>query len=325
MGRSFQRLGFTLLLLALPMSPSSAAGVFNSDTVPPPVVAKPKPRPATPVETPPPPVPAGPATSATAPGTEFRDCPDCPEMVVVPAGRFLMGSPASEAGRHNDESPQHMVTIGQPFAISKFEVTFAEWDACVAAGGCNSYRPDDNGWGRGDRPVINVSWEDAQAYVAWLGKKSGKPYRLPSESEWEYVARAGTTTSRYWGESERVACSYANVADWSGKRQYSTWTEFAECDDGAIQTSPVGHYRPNSFGIYDPIGNVWEWTADCPHVSYAGAPSDGSPWPGGDCSKRVVRGGAWNYEPSHARAAERFRYFADLRTESIGFRLARTL
>ena len=153
------------------------------------------------------------AAQRTRPGRIFRDCDNCPQMVVVPAGNYMMGSPASEEGRDEDEGPRHRVTIGYPLAVGVHEVTFAEWDACEAAGGCGGYRPDDEGWGRGSRPVINVSWEDAREYVRWLSRETGEAYRLPSESEWEYVARAGTTTARHWGESESGQCGYGNGAD----------------------------------------------------------------------------------------------------------------
>ncbi len=242
-------------------------------------------------------------------GTVFRDAADLPEMVVIPAGRFLMGSPQGEAGRSGAEGPQHEVTIARPFAVGRYAVTFDQWDACVAAGGCKQ-KPGDKGWGRGRRPVINVSWEDAQAYVAWLMKKTGKGYRLLSEAEWEYAARAGGTTAYPWGQEPGT--NRANFNDsgsqWSGK-----------------QTAPVGSFAPNAFGLYDMIGNVWEWTQDCWNESYAGAPADGSPWLKGECGRRVVRGGSWNYTPVIARAAFRNWVVPGSRNYYQGFRLARTL
>ena len=203
-------------------------------------------------------LPAAPPAAAAGgagrrPGERFSDCAACPEMVVVAAGSFMMGSPETEEGRWSDEGPQHRVTIGSPFAVGVYEVTFAEWDACVGAGGCGGYRPDDRGWGRGSRPVMNVSWEDAQQYVRWLSRETGESYRLLSEAEWEYVARAGTQTARYWGNDESRQCSYANGDD-----------DDVECSDGfESSTAPVGSFRANAWGLYDVLGNVFEWTEDC--------------------------------------------------------------
>ena len=202
--------------------------------------------------------PGGEASAATE-GDVFRDCDVCPEMVVVPAGEFMMGSPPSEEGRGDDEGPVHRVTISEPFAVGVYEVTFEEWDACVSGGGCGGYRPE--GWGRSSRPVINVSWDDAQAYVAWLSGKTGEAYRLLSESEWEYAARAGTTTRYHWGDD--VGRNRANCVD-----DY--------CGDSWEFTAPVGSFGANGFGLHDILGNVREWVEDCWNGSYAGAPSDGS-------------------------------------------------
>ncbi|MBM3540084.1 MAG: formylglycine-generating enzyme family protein, partial [Alphaproteobacteria bacterium] len=208
----------------------------------------------------------------SGPGSSFRDCAECPEMVVVPAGSFTMGSPAGEAGRDADEGPQRVVTIARAFAVGKFEVTFDQWDACTAGGGCDRYRPGDVGWGRGSRPVINVSWTDAKAYVEWLGRKAGKSYRLLSEAEWEYAARAGTTTAWSCGSSE----SCLAAAGW-------------HYGNSGGRTQAVGTKSANAFGLHDMHGNVWEWVEDCWHDSYAGAPSDGSAWTtGGDCGRRVL-------------------------------------
>jgi formylglycine-generating enzyme required for sulfatase activity len=239
-------------------------------------------------------------------------------MVTIPAGRFAMGSPATEPGHYMERGEQHAVTIPRAFAVGKYEVTFAEWDACVADGGCGGYRPGDNGWGRGNRPVINVSWNDAKSYVMWLSGKTGKLYRLLSESEWEYAARAGTTTPYYWGE--RASHELANY----GKD---------ECCDGLAQgadqwvnTSPVGSFPPNGFGLYDMAGNVEEWCEDNWHAAYAGnPPSDGSVWAGGDNTFRVVRGGSWYRDPLYLRSAGRGNYRPDDRGLVIGFRVARTL
>ena len=264
--------------------------------------------------------------SAPRPGETFRDCPECPEMVVVPAGRFTMGSPPSEEGRRSSESPQHQVTIPAPLAVGRYEVTFAEWDACVAAGGCGGYRPGDEGWGRGRRPVMNVSWDDAQSYVHWLSRRTGQRYRLLSESEWEYAVRAGTTTARYWGESPSDACGYANLHDTTSKRVNGyDWPPHA-CNDGVAKVAPVGSYRANAFGLHDMLGNVWEWVEDRPYRDYTGAPSDGSAsTSGGDCSWRVLRGGSWSSGLAFARSAFRYGNVTGRRGSGIGFRVARSL
>ena len=241
-------------------------------------------------------------TYSLRPGEVFRDCADCPEMVVVPSGSFMMGSPESEEGRDKDEGPRYCVRIPAPFAVGRFEVTFSEWDACVSDGGCGGYRPKDRDWGRDRRPVIYVSWNDAKRYVSWLSKKTGRGYRLLSEAEWEYVARAGTTTRYHWGDdyrSDRVAVG--------GK------------------TEAVGRYTSNRFGLHDVHGNVWEWVEDCWNGSYAGAPAHGRPWVMGDCDTRMVRGGSWQDKPSALRAATRGSDKVELRIETAGFRVARTL
>jgi formylglycine-generating enzyme required for sulfatase activity len=195
-------------------------------------------------------------------GDVFKECADCPEMVVLPAGEFLMGSPANEEGRDADESPLHIVVVARPFAVARFELTFDEWDACVTLGGC-TYSPSDQGWGRGTRPVINVSWNDAQQYVAWLSARTGRPYRLLSEAEWEYAARSGSDKPYPWGGE--IGNAHANCAGCG-----SQWD--------ASQTAPAGSFAPNAFGLYDMHGNVSEWVQDCAHASYSEAPGDGSAW-----------------------------------------------
>ena len=246
-------------------------------------------------------------------GHRFRDCPECPEMVVVPAGSYKMGSPSSEAGRDDDEGPVHQVTIVKPFAVGIYEVTFDEWDACVVAGGCK-YR-DDNGWGRGNRPVIHISWDKTQEYVGWLSRMTGKTYRLLSEAEWEYVARAGSTTAYPWGDG--IDTKKANC-DGCG----SQWDEQS--------TAPVGSFKPNAFGVFDTAGNVWEWVEDCYNDSYEGAPDNGNAWTSENCWFRVLRGGCWANSPKVIRSAYRLR-FINTGWGGIGgnfgtgFRVARTL
>ena len=247
---------------------------------------------------------------------EFRDCNECPEMVVVPSGSFAMGSPSSEPGRHANEGPRHVVTIQEPFAVGKYEVTFLEWDACVAAGGCNGYRPDDEGFGRGRHPVISVNWKDAKSYAKWLSRKTGKQYRLLSEAEWEYVARAGTTGPFHFGLT--ISTDQAN---------YRTRTYGSDRKEVyRRKTVPVGSFPPNRFGLHDVHGNVWEWVQDCWHDNYRGAPADGSAWTrGGDCAALVLRGGSWDYYPKYLRAGNRNRGAAGDRFINNGFRVARSL
>jgi formylglycine-generating enzyme required for sulfatase activity len=244
---------------------------------------------------------------------QFQECTRCPDMVVVPAGSFTMGSPSTETVADTDEFPQHPVTIAAPFAVSKFEVTFENWDTCYELGGCR-IRPDDYGWGRGDRPVIGVDWSDAQQYVAWLSKQTGKTYRLLSEAEWEYAARAGTTTAYSWGDDVKPdGKTMANCFDCG-----SAW------DDK--ETAPVGSFAPNAFGLNDMLGNVWEWVEDCYHDSYDDAPKDGSAWTNGDCKEHVSRGGSWGDLPQVLlRTAFRLRTPPVNRYEGLGFRVGRTL
>jgi formylglycine-generating enzyme required for sulfatase activity len=244
--------------------------------------------------------------------TEFRDCSDCPQMVVIPAGEFTMGSPPSERGAE----AQHRVIITAPFAVSKFEITFEEWDACLKEGGCGGYRPGDEGWGRGDLPVINISWHDAQAYANWLSHKTGKPYRLLSESEWEYAARAGTTAPFSYGNSVSPGqANYDGSGDGSGPS-----------DENRQRTMPVGSFPANGFGLHDMHGNVSEWVEDCWQDDYAaGTPTDGSAWLEGNCNGRVVRGGSWEDSQVELRSAARTGGNKEDRFYTDGIRIARSL
>jgi formylglycine-generating enzyme required for sulfatase activity len=257
-----------------------------------------------------------PAEQALAPQASFRECaPEqgkdyCPQMVVVPAGSFMMGSSTTEQGHEKVEEPQHTVTIAKPFAVSKYQLTFDEWDTCVSYGDCPQ-GASDSGLGRGQQPVINVTWDDAQRYVAWLSKMTGKTYRLLSEAEYEYATRAGTTTAYPWGDE--IGNNNANCNGCGSK-----W-------DGR-QTAPVGSFASNQFGLYDMVGNVFEWIEDCVHGNYNGAPTDGSAWiEGGNCKSRILRGGSWGDAPDGLRSAFRFGYSSVLRDHYFGFRVARTL
>ncbi len=266
--------------------------------------------------------------AASAEGFPFagpgnRDCPGCPELVIVPAGDFQMGSPGTEQGRDPHESPLRAVTFAAPFAIGKYEVTFDEWEACVAADACAAV--SDDGWGRGRRPVIDVNYQMAVGYARWLSTKTGKSYRLPSEAEWEYAARAGSTTPWFWGDDPQQACRYANVGDASVRPEHPDWP-LHDCNDGFAKTAPVGTFAPNRFGLHDTAGNVWEWVEDCYNPSYEGGPVDGSAWLAGDCARRVDRGGGWYNKPSTVRSA--FRYAGDdatRRNNTLGFRVVREL
>ena len=277
-------------------------------------------------------------------GRRFRDCAGCPELVVVREGTYMMGSPSSEEGRGDDEGPVHRVRIGRPFAVGVKEVTRGEFARFVSAK--KGHSMGDSCWewhgewkehsGRSwrkpgfrqtdEHPVVCVSWNDAKAYVEWLSDKTGKAYRLLSEAEWEYVARGGTGTARYWGEGEAGQCGNANGGDEALKRQDSGWKwKIASCDDGNARTSPVGRYEANGFGLHDVLGNVREWVEDCWNDSYDGAPTDGSAWESGDCSRRVVRGGSWVNSPRNLRSADRYWNAAGYRYSIFGFRVARTL
>jgi formylglycine-generating enzyme required for sulfatase activity len=239
----------------------------------------------------------------------FRECAkDCPKMIVIPPGEFMMGSPDEEPGRAKNEGPRHKVTIAREFAVSVFDVTFDEWDACVSVGGCREV--GDSGFGRGTRPATNVTWDDAQAYVAWLSRMTGGAYRLPTEAEWEYIARAGTTTTYYWGNE-------------LGKGNANCIVCGTEWDNS--KTSPVGSFKPNPFALYDVTGNAWQWLQDCFHRNYEEAPTDGSAWTSGDCNLRADRGGSWISNASNLRIAFRGSYPAGSRNYSLGIRVARTL
>ncbi len=251
-------------------------------------------------------------------GQKFRDCPECPEMVIAPSGAFTMGSPENEPERSASEGPQHKVSIAQPFAVGRYAVTFEEWDACAAGNGCGGYRPRDEGWGRGNRPVINVNLDDAKAYVAWLSKKTGQRYRLLSEAEFEYVVRAATTTPFWWGSSMTP-----EQANFDGNHIYA-----GGGSKGVYRaaTVPVNYFEPNPWGLYQVHGNVWNWVEDCWRDNYEGAPANGSAWTIAECKQRVLRGGSWQSDPSLLRAARRL--LVNLpkgRSSDYGFRVARTL
>jgi formylglycine-generating enzyme required for sulfatase activity len=233
-------------------------------------------------------------------------------MAVIPSGRFLMGSKS-----YDREQPLHPVKFDKAIAVGRFEITFDGWNACVSGGGCvHNAAPSDEGWGRGRRPVINVSWDDAKDYVVWLSRRTGKTYRLLTEAEWEYAARAGSTTTYSWGD--RIDCSKASYDGGRGSDCAARTGWFA-----LRGTQLVGTYSANRWGLHDMLGNAWEWCEDNWHPDYRGAPADGSAWHGGDASMRILRGGAWNYSPSGLRSADRNWFPPNGATSFIGFRVAR--
>jgi formylglycine-generating enzyme required for sulfatase activity len=242
-----------------------------------------------------------------------------PEMVLIPAGSFMMGSALEEPGRFRGER-QHVVQISKAFAISKYEITFEAYDKFVEATG--RQKPDDKGWGRGRRPVINIDWNDAVAYSEWLSAQTGQRYRLPTEAEWEYAARAGTQTSRYWGNDPDKGCDYANGADLTGKSKFSGWNAM-NCQDGYVYTAPVGSYKPNPFGLYDMLGNVLEWTCSAYDENYDGGEQRCE---NKEHTRHVVgRGGSWSDEPRGMRSADRYKATPEVRDYFLGFRIIRQL
>lgn len=284
---------------------------------------------------------AAPRRLALAAGQSFRDCDYCPAMIVLPPGRFMIGSPPTETGRGTDENPQKLVVIAYTLAVGKYPVTRGQFAAFVAETG-RKLGPCEHWDGKAfeternvywndafdqtdNHPVVCVNWDDSQGYVQWLSRKTKRRYRLLSEAEWEYSARAGTTTPWYWGDNEGDQCRYANGADLSARAQGVTAPRFVSCDDKYPNTSPAGSFRPNKFGLYDMGGNVGEWVEDCYHNSYRGAPRDGSSVR--TCiprfqNGRVMRGGGWNAIPDWVRSASRDIEVPSLRADSFGFRVS---
>jgi formylglycine-generating enzyme required for sulfatase activity len=280
---------------------------------------------------------------ALKPKDSFRECDKRPEVVVVPAGSFGMGSPPNEAGRYDSEGPLHQVTLSRQFGIGKVAVTADEFAAfvaetgheplfgCYTLGGGKVVMGSGLSWRSpgfaqsGSQPAVCVSWSDAKLYVVWLSGKTGKAYRLPTEAEWEYTARAGTTTRYFFGDSEKDFCRYGNGFDLVAKGNLNgteSWP-VAPCNDGYVFTAPVGSFLPN--GLYDMLGNAMQWTEDCLHDSYRGAPSDGSAWTSGDCNRRIFRGSGWASGPRDLRSAWRFGIPLSDRGDAVGFRVVRAL
>jgi formylglycine-generating enzyme required for sulfatase activity/serine/threonine protein kinase len=262
------------------------------------------------------------AVGQMAPLSSFQDCPRCPAMVALTAGSYSMGSPPGAAAAAAWEGPAHTISFVRPFGIGKFEVTAAEWQACVQAQAC-APAPAAAGTGDADKlPAVNVNWSDAQTYLNWLSKTSGRRYRLPTEAEWEYAIRAGTTTARFWGESRTGQCDYANGADLSAIKLDSNLRAGDQpCDDRHATLAAAGRFKPNAYGLHDLAGNVWEWTQDCWVDSYKAAPADGGAVDLPNCSKRVIRGGSWRTKPESLRSANRGLSPATFRGDDLGFRV----
>lgn len=282
-------------------------------------------------------------------GRKFRDCGQCPEMIVIPSGRFTIGSPPDEPGRREDEGPQREIHIDRQFAVSRHEVTRRQYGAFLrdtnhkVSGQCVTDRRKPGHWAADeqtnvhdpgfaqteDHPAACVSWNDAVAYVAWLNAKTGGGYRLLTEAEWEYVARAGSTTAYPWGRDIADGCAHMNgfdkvIMEKKGNLYKGEAVPFAACSDGFLNTAPVGSFKPNKFGVYDMIGNLGEWVEDCSTDSYGARRADGTASQP-DCSKRMVRGGSWGTQPRQLRSAERIRYKPSDVDDSIGIRVAKSL
>lgn len=282
------------------------------------------------------------STSVPVPGQGevFRDCPTCPLMKALPPGRFAQGAAPGQADAMPIEQPQHPVRIAYPLGVGVYEITVGEYKEFAEAtqhrsAGCQIY---DGSWQASSElnwnnvgytqtaahPVVCVSWRDAHEYAGWLSRKTGQRYRLPSESEWEYAARAGSPLPRPWNTNVEGACKSANVADQAAAQQYPGW-KVHPCSDGYVYTAPVGSFQPNAFGLHDMLGNVFEWVQDCWHADYRGAPADGSAWLNGDCSQRDMRGGSWFTTPSRVTTSARNRFEETYRSNSVGFRLVREI
>jgi formylglycine-generating enzyme len=281
----------------------------------------------------------------TPPTDGSRDCADCPELVAIPAGEFIMGAEPGEEFYDPAQGPKHKVSIPRPFLMGRYEVTVREYGAFVRDSGykpqgtdCLHYDFTTHTWLAGagaswreppifpqqsQHPVVCVSWNDAQSYVAWLTGKTGKRYRLPSEAEWEYAARAGAAGPWLWGTKPEEACRHANVADEAARARLDPDWIYRDCSDGMVFTAPVGRFQPNAFGLFDVIGNVWEWVEDCFVSTYERAPVDGSARVTAGCEQRVIRGGGWLSRPSDTRLATRGFNKAQNRIYAVGFRIAR--
>ncbi len=251
----------------------------------------------------------------------IKDCPSCPSLAALPGGLFLSGSPETDTERLADEPPQMRVQI-RPFAIGRYPVTFEQWEQCRLDGGCRA-NPSDGGFGRASRPVINVTWNDAMEFVNWLRKKTGQPYRIPNEAEWEFAARGGISSPRFWGRDPDRSCRYANVLDLTAQRTVRLSLQSHSCADGFVFTSPTGSFEPNMYGLFDMLGNVWQWTSDC--WDRRSRTMSAAASPGENCRFRALRGGSWMSDPRNVRVTSRQRIDLEDSDLNIGFRVARDL
>ncbi len=257
------------------------------------------------------------------PGDEFKDCSNCPVMIVIPSGSFSMGGPPVDQGRPYAEGELRLVHIPQNFASGKFEITYKEWEACVVDGQCPVAKKDD--WSSDIHPVVNISWKEAFHYTKWLSKKTKKPYRLLTEAEWEYVATGGISRARFFGIKTQKICSFGNVYDYTAEEVLDYGLEALPCNDYFAFSAPIGSLKPNQFGVYDTLGNVWEWTEDCQAILWRNAPTNASARVDGHCTHRAYRGGSWlSHPPKYLQIPDRYKYLG-AREIDLGFRIALTL
>lgn len=257
------------------------------------------------------------------PGDEFQDCASCPVMIVVPSGSFSMGGPPVDQGRPYAEGELRPVRIPKHFASGKFEITYKEWDACVIDKQCPEAKKDE--WSDSTHPVVNISWKEAVQYTKWLSKKTKRPYRLLTEAEWEYVATGGISRARFLGIDRQNVCRFGNVYDYTAEEVLDYGLEVLPCNDRHGFSAPIGSFEPNHFGLYDTLGNVWEWTEDCQAILWRNAPTDASARVDGHCTHRAYRGGSWlSHPPKYLQISDRYKYLG-AREIDLGFRIALTL
>jgi len=262
------------------------------------------------------------AAQMVEPGYEFKDCDDCPIMVVIPEGQYGMGGPPIDQGRPFSEGELRLVNVPR-FSVGKYEITVNQWRACVNDDGCQEIKLED--WVEGEHPVANISWTEATKYTKWLSQKTEKPYRLLTEAEWEYVARANGTRARFFGVKKEEICRFSNVYDETAEEVLGYGLESLPCSDGFEHSAPVGTLKPNQFGVHDMVGNVWEWVEDCQATHWRNAPNDSSARVSGICTERAYRGGSWlSHPPKYLQTHHRYKFLGS-REIDLGFRIALSL